>query len=234
MLPGLAAFLRDLWRRHRWSLPLSLCSSFFVLRLASEVREGELDWFDGAVQSRVDSFRGTLDSVMLGATGAGGVVPMSVLTALALVALLIGGRAREARFLFTSAGGSLALNVLLKIAFHRLRPSSGLPYLIPRPTSFSFPSGHTMGTTSVIGSLVVVCYALSAPRPVRWIASTFGCVVVLSVGTSRIYLGAHYPSDVLGGFLAAAAWVSAVTGWFYPGILPGEAGALPGDPPGNR
>ena len=48
-------------------------------------------------------------------------------------------------------------------------------------------------------------------------------VVILGVAASRVYFGVHYPSDVIGGMLAGAAWIAAVTGWFYPRLLPGEA-----------
>ena len=83
-----------------------------------------------------------------------------------------------------------------------------------------------MGSAGVLGSLVVIAYALRVPRGLRALATGFGLAVVGAIGTSRVYLGAHYPSDVLGGFLAAAAWLAAVTGWFYPRLLPGEHNAM--------
>lgn len=223
-------WVKSLWRRHRWSVPLSVGSAIFFLRLGTEMREGRLDAFDHALQRAIDGWRGREDVIMLAATRAGGFLPMTCLTGLALLLLVLSRRPREARYLLVSAGGCLLLNVGLKLAFHRARPGA-LPYLIARPTSLSFPSGHTMGTTGVIGSLVVIAYALHAQTPVRWLITAAGVSIVLCVGVSRIYLGAHYPSDVLGGVLAAAAWISAATGWAFPRLLPGERAPLGVSPP---
>jgi len=223
---SLAAFLRRLWHRHRWSLPLSIGSVLCFLRLAREMQEGETDGFDKLLQGRVDAWRGSLDTLMLLCTKWGDLVPMTVVSAGVVLLLLLMRRAKEARFLVLGAGGGLLLNLLLKALFHRARPGAELVYLLPSPSSLSFPSGHTMGTTSVIGSLAVILYVVKAPRWARLAATVLGCAAIVGVGLSRIYFGAHYPSDVLGGFLAAAAWVSAVTGSMYPRLLPGESAAL--------
>ena len=221
----LAAFLRRLWQRHRWSLLLSIGSVVCFVRLANEMQEEEVDGFDKLLQGVADAWRGSLDTLMLSCTKWAGVVPMTVLSAGAVLLLLLLHRAKEARYLVLGAGGGLLLNLLLKVVFHRARPGADVVYLLSSPSSWSFPSGHAMGTTSVIGSLVVILHAVNAWRGVRWIATVLGATAIVAVGLSRIYLGVHYPSDVLGGFLAAAAWVSAVTGSMYPRLLPGESAA---------
>ena len=212
-----------LWRRHHWSIPLSIGSAICFARLAREMTEGEVDALDLGVEHAVGAWRGSVDGAMLGFTQAVDLLSMGLVATASLAALAFGGRRREARYLFIGASGSLALNVLLKAAFHRARPGVDLEYLLPTPTSMSFPSGHTMGTTGVVGCLIVVAHVLRLPRPVRWGITVFGSTLILGVGLSRVYFGAHYPSDVLGGFLAAAAWVSALTGWAYPRLLPGES-----------
>ncbi len=215
-------FARLIWQRHRWSVPLSLGSAVFFVRLAREMSEHELDAFDVGIQHSVDGLRGSIDDAMVFLTTVGSFLPMLMLAVVVLVVLLAAGRTREVRFFLLSALGCLLLNVLLKGVFHRARPSAELPYLMTRPTSFSFPSGHTMGNAGVIGSLAVVIRVLRPPRRV-WIASSvLAALWVLGVALSRVYLGAHYPSDVLGGLLAAASWVSAVTGYVYPRLLPHE------------
>jgi membrane-associated phospholipid phosphatase len=219
-----ALFLVRLWRRHHLSIPLSLGAAVSFARLASELQEGDLDALDRGVEHLVDGWRGSVDAAMLGLTRAGDVVPMTLLTLAVLAALVARRRWREARYLFVGACGALALNIFLKAAFHRARPGADLSYLLPTPSSMSFPSGHTMGTTGVVGCLLVVVHVLRAPRVVRWGATLAGALLIAGVGLSRIYFGAHYPSDVLGGFLAAAAWVSALTGFMYPRLLPGETG----------
>jgi undecaprenyl-diphosphatase len=224
---SLAAFLWRQCRRHRWSLPLSLAAVFCFIRLASEMQEGEVDAFDKLLQGMVDVWRGSLDTLMLVCTRWGGVLPMTIVSVAIVILLLLVRRAKEARYLVFGAGGGLLLNQLLKELFHRARPGTDFVYLLPSLSSLSFPSGHTMGTTSVVGSLVVILHVVKAPRVVRLASIVLGSAAIVGVGLSRIYFGAHYPSDVIGGFLAAAAWVSVVTGSMYPRLLPGE-GAAPG------
>jgi undecaprenyl-diphosphatase len=138
------------------------------------------------------------------------------------VLLVSAGKGKESRFLLASAVGCVVLNLLLKLAFQRARPHAEPAYLLPRPSSLSFPSGHTMGSAGVLGSLAVVVRVLR-PRRAVWLSVAVLCALaVLGVALSRVYLGAHYPSDVLGGLFAAASWISAVTGWVYPRLLPHE------------
>jgi undecaprenyl-diphosphatase len=225
---SLAVFLWRLCRRHRWSLPLTIGAVLCFVRLAREMQEGEVDAFDKLLQGMVDVWRGSLDTLMLACTRWGGVLPMTVASAGIVLLLLLVRRTKEARYLVFGAGGGLLLNVLLKELFHRARPGADFVYLLPSLSSLSFPSGHTMGTTSVVGSLVVILHVVKAPRGVRLASILLGSAVIVGVGLSRVYLGAHYPSDVLGGFLAAAAWVSVVTGLMYPRLLPGEGTARAG------
>ena len=79
-----------------------------------------------------------------------------------------------------------------------------------------------MGSMGVLVSVVVVLYAVCTPRLLRRLATVVIALFVIGVALSLAYFGVHYPSDVIGGQLAAAAWVSALTGWFYPRLFPGE------------
>jgi undecaprenyl-diphosphatase len=208
-------------QRHRWSLPLSVLASISLWRLASEVQAGELAGFDAAIARGVTGWRGQIDGLMLALTTLGGWISMAVLTLAVLLALIWTQRRRAAVFMLASGAGTLVLSTLLKLIFARARPE-GVAYLIDPPSSFSFPSGHAMGSMGVLASVVVVLHVSGAPRGVRLASIVVAALVAFGVGLSRVYLGVHYPSDVLGGELAAAAWVSAITGWFFPGLLPGE------------
>jgi undecaprenyl-diphosphatase len=108
------------------------------------------------------------------------------------------------------AGGGL-LEKLLKHLVHRHRPM--FTPTGPAEQSLSFPSGHTMMCTIGVS---MVLYSLLIPKrfgdPWRGIIGGVGVALVVAVGISRVYLGAHYPSDVLGGLLAGAGWVAICVG----------------------
>lgn len=224
LLPRAGTYTRracDFVARHRWSLPLSVSSAVSLLYLGSEIREGELVGFDAAAAELVQGWRGSMDGLMLALTQLGGGTGMAVVSVVVLAALLIMRRRRTASFMAIAALGTLLLSTGLKLLFHRTRPVD-VAYVIQSPSSFSFPSGHAMGSMGVLASVVVVLYAVGAPRLLRHLATVVIGSFVFGVALSRVYFGVHYPSDVIGGQLAAAAWVSALTGWFYPRLFPGE------------
>ena len=98
----------------------------------------------------------------------------------------------------TAAGGSL-LMAALKIGFHRHRPE---PFFDTRlPSSYSFPSGHAMLSFCLCLSAAALFSANRKSPSVRIAISTFWIGLSLAIGYSRIYLGVHYPSDVIAGYL---------------------------------
>ena len=108
-------------------------------------------------------------------------------------------------FVISVGGGSL-LNVLLKVIFHRPRPYFENPILILK--SYSFPSGHTLMAAVFYGTLCALI--VSRTRNWKWrAAATVGAITLIAlVGFSRIYLGAHYLSDVVAAMLEGVAWVT--------------------------
>jgi membrane-associated phospholipid phosphatase len=186
------------------------------------MRELELGPFDAAVAGAVSGLRGHWDTPMLLLTRLGEGESMVVLVVLSVALLLALRRPREATFLVTVGIGASVLNFLLKLAFARARPGADSLYLIHTPNSFSFPSGHALGTTTVLFALVVVAKAAGLRGSRLLLVAGFAAGVVLGVSASRVYFGVHFPSDVIGGMCAGAGWVAAVSGWFYPRVLPGE------------
>jgi undecaprenyl-diphosphatase len=108
--------------------------------------------------------------------------------------------------------GGEALNLLLKDLFARPRPHFERPLLVE--TSYSFPSGQAMESLVVYGILAYFAVLAFSGRGKRAGSVGGAAVLVILIGFSRVYLGAHYVSDVIGGFAAGGAWLSAViTGW---------------------
>ncbi len=208
--------------RHAWSLSLAGLSSLSFAHLALEVREGELAPFDRAAASLLEAQRGSWDTLMLCVTHAGGARGMTVLCVASVIALGLLERRKEAVFAAVCGSGAFVLSTGLKLLFHRARPEATTHYLIEAPTSFSFPSGHALGSATVVGCLLVLLYAMRLPLRARILGTAVGLAFIVGVAASRIYFGVHYASDVIGGQLTAAAWLAAVTGWFYPRLLPGE------------
>jgi membrane-associated phospholipid phosphatase len=201
-------------------------------QLAHEIREGELVAFDALAADAVVHWRGAADPIMLGLTRFGGWRWLTALTALTVAALVFGRRPKQATYMVLAAAGPMILNWALKLFFQRGRPGSTVLYLVTEPSSFSFPSGHAMCSAGVLAGLAVLTQTLGWRRAWSHLFAAVCLLLAVGVGASRVYLGVHFASDVIGGQLAAAAWVSALTGWFYPRLLPGET-LEPAAPPSS-
>lgn len=119
------------------------------------------------------------------------------------------GRRTEAAGLLLSAGGSAVLNGLIKILIARPRPTLELVRVQVDLQTQSFPSGHVTFYVCYFGFLFFTAYALLPLRSTaRRLALTLTALPVALVGFSRIYLGAHWPSDTLGAYLMGGVWLA--------------------------
>lgn len=177
--------------------------------LGGEVLEGDVLSFDERIRGTIPSLTSAgLTSVMLAASWYGGpsvLVPLGLFAA--LVFLLRGWRRGALLVLVTLAGAGL-LNWLLKFSFARERPEVFVDY--PLPGSPSFPSGHALYAASVFGGMAALLAPRLKHRALRVLVWAGAGVLVLLVGFSRVYIGVHYPSDVLAGYSVGLIWVTAV------------------------
>jgi undecaprenyl-diphosphatase len=157
-------------------------------------------------------------------TALGSAVVLITLTLLILGYLAMSGRSRVAALIAVATAGGQALNLLLKNAFARARPDAAL-HLV-EVSSTSFPSGHSMAS-SIFYLTIGALLARTARRrreKVYFVASAL--LLTFLIGFSRVYLGVHYPTDVLAGWAAGTAWALAC--WFVADWL-GRRGALRND-----
>lgn len=145
----------------------------------------------------------TLDAVFVLVSRLGygwGVVPFDVVLTIVLLALR---RYREGLYAAAALGGSGLLNLATKQLFSRERPT--LWESIAPEHTFSFPSGHAMGSATLAWVLIL----LSWHSQLRWPVTVLAAAFVVAVGFSRVYLGVHYPSDIVAGWAAASVWAIA-------------------------
>jgi undecaprenyl-diphosphatase len=129
-----------------------------------------------------------------------------VLVPLALICCVALGRAgmrREAVAVALSLGGAMLLSNWVKLLVSRPRPPVAH---LEAVAGASFPSGHATQASALWLSLVLALPAVGAPRRVTAAAAALALVVVVAVAASRVYLGVHYPGDVVAGVLLGTGW----------------------------
>lgn len=127
-----------------------------------------------------------------------------LITAIAVFALYFIGLQREAVASLFAAGMSQVVNILLKFIIQRPRPSNDLVDVLTELRDYSFPSGHVMFYVGFFGFLAFLCLTFLKPSLLRTVLLAFFITLVILVGPSRVYLGEHWASDVLGGYLAGS------------------------------
>lgn len=156
-----------------------------------------------------------LDPVAVAVTDAGGTPAMAVLALVATGWLLLRGRRSAALLVAVAALGAAALVAGVKDAVGRVRPP--LVDQLVVTTDPSFPSGHTPGSTVVVGVVAVVLAAGIRPLLGRVAILVGAAVAVLLIGLSRLYLGVHWATDVLEGWLLGGLWLAVclvAAGWW--------------------
>jgi undecaprenyl-diphosphatase len=197
---GLRFLRKHAWRMVLWFACLLLPLWGFAA-LVGEVHEKKVFPFDAPILTMLHAVATpTLDHFFVLMTRLGyswGVVPLDVILLLLFVLLR---RFRDSLFFGLAVMGSGVLNIVAKNHFARMRPDLWLS--ITPETTYSFPSGHAMGSATLGVAVILLCW----PTRWRWPVTIVSLIFVLLVGVSRVYLGVHYPSDILAGWTAAIAW----------------------------
>jgi undecaprenyl-diphosphatase len=190
------------------ALLAAVVSLFLFGWLAEEMLEGDTQKFDMSVRNAVHQHAApALTRVMQAFSFLGSVGTVSVLCVVILGAFLYFHRSRLAALLGITMVGMGALDEALKLAFRRPRP---VAFFGPTPNSYSFPSGHAFGSVCFYGVLAAILATRVRGTAAKWSVWTVAILLMAMIGFSRIYLGVHYPSDVIAGYCAGAVWVAAV------------------------
>jgi undecaprenyl-diphosphatase len=188
-------------------------AGFIVLAMAVASSPSVPVW-DRSLLSSLAAARTPLLTVMFRTATLGGEWwTVTAITISVVVALLIRGKREYAVLFAVAVSAAWLIESLTKILFRRARPPASNA-LIRLPASYSFPSGHAFVSFVLFALLVYMGLRLVHGVLARLVLAATALVAVLLVGVSRVYLGVHWPSDVLGSWLFAAAWLSLCLGVF--------------------
>lgn len=194
----------QLWRR----VGIFILTLLIVLAIALAKRAGLLDGLDHGVMGAAGRARDWAGAdmvtiIMRVASAVGGTAARLVMLALVALPLFLLARRVTALWLVATVVGGMLLNVAIKQVFAAPRPDL-LPHL-DIVHSYSFPSGHAAGNLVFFAAL-----AMLAGGRVAWAAAS---LIILLIGASRVWLGVHWPSDVLAGWIEGVGWLALCTVW---------------------
>ena len=186
---------------------VSVAATWGFVKLANVVRDGATQEFDEAVlrwmaAHQVPWVQHAMFEITLLGTG----LVLMTMVAVAGTFLWLTEHRFSALLLLIATWGGVAINSLLKSTFDRPRPQVfewGAQVL-----TSSFPSGHAMTATITYGTVAYLAARLQRRRLSRWITMGLAGLMIILICTSRLYLGVHYPSDVVAGALMGLAWTA--------------------------
>jgi undecaprenyl-diphosphatase len=162
-------------------------------------------------------------------TDLGSTVGMTVIVVLGAVWLALRGRSVQPPLLMAvTAAGTVSMTVIGKAAVGRDRPPF-VDAVPPFESSFSFPSGHSLNSLALIGALAYLAVRQWRAGWARVATVGLASLFVVAMGLSRIYLGHHWLTDVLGAWLIALAWLTVVVTAHHLYLGAGRARRRPGD-----
>lgn len=190
------------------SLALSALALILFAWLADEVMDGGTAVFDNGIRTAVHGLANpALTHAMFLITHLGDPNTLTLLCLASIFVFLYWGWNRGAAWLSVTMAGAIVLNTTLKLTFRRIRPE---PFFGSMPDSYSFPSGHSLGSFCLYAILAGLIIHRVQNKILRIAVGISAALLIAVIGFSRIYLGVHYPSDVLAGYAAAAIWVGSL------------------------
>jgi undecaprenyl-diphosphatase len=211
LLQSFFRFVQQLLMTHWRSLLLLLLGVFLPLQVFGELaedvweNEGGFPWDVPVLLAVHSTANPQLDVVVTMLTKLGvfwGVFPIATVTAL----LLFNRRRwRSLTYLIVTLLGSIIINRTAKVLLHRVRPHL---WESPAPEfDYGFPSGHAMSSMTLVAVLVILTWGSRW----RWLVLIVGAIFALVIGWTRLYLGVHYPSDILAGWMVSVGWAVGVS-----------------------
>lgn len=196
------------WRKLLGYFGLYVLPVVLFVALADEVIDNDTLSIDSAILHGVNSWFSSpaMDSIVLALTDLGYTWWVGGLTILGVILLIYRKQRRSAIILMMGVVGSAVMNLILKAFFQRDRPE--LWERLVTENSTSFPSGHAMASASLAVCVMVILW----PTKWRYLAIISGVIYMVVIGFTRLYLGVHYPSDIIAGWLIASFWVFLVAG----------------------
>ena len=207
---------------------LLILLSLAAFELADEVVEGDTQTFDERILRALRQPDNPeepigpswLHGAALDVTALGSASVLGLAVAAVVGYLLLQGMHRTAVFVLAASAGGWMLNALLKSVVNRARPDI-VPHL-REVVTLSFPSGHAMTSAAVYLTLGALLMRISARPVTKFYCMAVATLAALLVGASRVYLGVHYPTDVLAGWLIGLCW--ALLCWIAERLIERRAG----------
>jgi membrane-associated phospholipid phosphatase len=221
LIPSFLNFSKKLLVARWRSLVLLLIGVYLPLQifglLAVEVwkNEGGFPWDVPILIAVHSTAQAQLDVMAVTLTQFGRIRIVLAVVAIIGLVLLVQKRWRSLTYLLTTEIGSAIINGTAKEFMHRVRPhlwDSLAPEL-----SFSFPSGHSMTSMTLVAALVILTWG----SVWCWVILIAGSLFVLGIGWTRLYLGVHFPSDILAGWMVSIAWAIGVSLVIKPYVTQG-------------
>jgi len=180
------------------------------LDLTEELHEGNLEKYDSLITGFIYPLRSdALTGIIIAITEMGS--QWAYLIVIPLIASLLYRKGHSWRLTLQATIiliTTFLLNVAIKYIISRPRPLDEHQLVEVADKSFSYPSGHSMSAMAFYGFLIYLTFRLVDRNWLKWLLISVQALLILAIGGSRVYLGVHYPSDVIAGFIAGLIWLA--------------------------